>query len=146
MYWFFGITIVIYLIYKISNNGIRKATKIIGYQINVKPALVTECISKMRTDPNMALGKMTRKQYFCYLASSSLGNQSELNDPIKIFYIYQIIRNQNENNISWWAEKVSSAGFEVTISLHEEELFQSFFDIDWQVLKIFIKDHNTKFI
>jgi len=146
MYWFLGIAITLYFVYRMSTNGIRKATKIIGYQINVKPALVTECISRMRTDPNVALGKMTRQQYFCHLVVSAHGNQAELSDPIKVFYLYQILKNSHDNNVSWWADKLKSAGFEATISLDEEELFQSFFDVDWQVLKSVVAEHNSKFI
>ncbi|PMH12839.1 DUF1198 family protein [Vibrio splendidus] len=146
MYWLLGLAIVGYFVYRMLSNSVRQATKIIGFQINVKPTLVTECISRMRTDANAALGKMTRQQYFCHLVISSQGNQSQLNDPIKVFYIYQILRNSHEQNVIWWAEKIVSAGFKANISPSEKELFQTFFDVDWSEFNEFVDAHNEKVI
>lgn len=146
MIWAFVAVVVIYIIYRFSSGDIRKASKIIAYSLNVKHPLVTECISVMRTDSNPALGKATRQQAYCRSVVRSQGNVEQLNSFIKVFYIYQVLKNPHEENIKWWANRLKDAGFEPQITASDRQNFEVFFDVDYLSLKEFVVSHNEMLI
>ncbi|HCE1798614.1 TPA: DUF1198 family protein [Vibrio parahaemolyticus] len=142
MIWAFVAVIVIYLIYRFSSGDIRKASKIIAYSLNVKHPLVTECIGAMRTDSNPAMGKATRQQAYCQSVVRAHGNVEQLSSFIKVFYIYQVLKNPHEENIRWWANRLKDAGYDPQITASDRQSFEVFFDVDYLSFKEFVVSHN----
>ena len=133
---------IFYFLYRFLSSDARRAANIIGRKLGVKPALVADFIMNMRRDSNRALGKVSRQQFYCQMVVSA-NDDAELICPIKVFYIYQVLKSDHGGNVSWWRNKLARAGFESKISESEQEVFCSFFDVDWREFKDWVEVHNA---
>ncbi|GAA4892520.1 DUF1198 family protein [Ferrimonas pelagia] len=141
-----AVAIGVYFIYRALSGEIRKASKIIGYSLNIKDSMVTECIGAMRTDPCAGPGNTTRQRFFCESVVRSHGNFEKMSPLVKTFYIYQILKNPHDNNLGWWANRLTDCGFSAEITAQERQMFETFFEVDPGVFKDFVSAHNQTLI
>ncbi|WP_037457983.1 DUF1198 family protein [Shewanella sp. HN-41] len=142
----FAVAIGVYFIYRTLSGNIRKASKIIGYSLNIKDTMVTECIGAMRTDPSAGPENTTRQRLFCESVIRSHGSIEKMSPLVKTFYIYQILKNPHDDNVSWWANRLKDCGFSAEITAHEREIFETFFEVDHGGFKEFVSVHNQTLI
>lgn len=141
-----AVAIAVYFIYRTLSGDIRKASKIIGYSLNIKDSMVTECIGAMRTDPCAGPGNTTRQRFFCESVVRSHGNIENMTPLVKTFYIYQILKNPHDDNVSWWANRLADCGYSAEITAHERQTFETFFEVDPSGFKDFVSAHNQTVI
>ena len=108
--------------------------------------MVIECIGAMRKDPSPALGKTTRQHYYCSSVIRAHGNIEELSGLVKVFYIYQVLKNPHDENVRWWANRLKNAGFDLQITAIERQTFEMFFEVDHSAFKDFATEHNKMLI
>ncbi|WP_232846931.1 DUF1198 family protein [Shewanella nanhaiensis] len=146
MIWIFVAIIAAYLVYYFLSGDIRKASKVLAYSLNVKPTMVVECISAMRKDPSVGVGTTSRQQFYCRSVVGTHGNLEQLGSLVKVFYIYQVLKNPHDQNVLWWSERMKDCGFDSQISALDRQTFESFFDVEHSSFKDFTNAHNKMLI
>lgn len=144
--WILITIIFAYLVYYFLSGDIRKASKIIAYSLNIKLPIVIEFIGAIRKDSSPALGKATRQRYYCSSVIRAHGNIEELSSLVKVFYIYQLLKNPHVQNVQWWASRMKDSGFDVEISATERQTFEIFFEVEHSGFKEFAAKYNEMLI
>ena len=131
-----GIVVVsaLVIVYRVVTRKPRAAETYLSRKLNVKPHLVGDMIASMgRERGHMFVEHMTT-----------------WNDPegrgVYTFVIFQIMKNDHEENILWWKNKLKECGYDPTMTVEQASSgFTYLKDAGADIMKVssFVRQYNS---
>lgn len=98
--WYvFIFVMILIIIYKIISAKPRAVALTIAQRINIKPHFVEEMIT--------AMGSERGKFFVDHISTKEDG---QIQNGVYTFIVYQIMKNDHEENIKWWKSKLNEHG------------------------------------
>ena len=136
MIWYalFAFAAIALVAYRILTKDVRSATQLISKKINVKEHLVDDMV--------MAMGSQ-RAQLFTSTVSTE---QDTDNQGVYTLVVFQIMKNDNESNISWWKTRLNDSGIQPNMNYAQAEksfMYLRSAGADWGQIPKFLEVYNA---
>lgn len=111
--WIYGLAalVLVVLIYRFIGAKPRAVAKALGTRMNVRPILIEGMISAMGAERGRLF--VTQMQDL---------HDTDLAVAAHTFVVFEIMKNDNHENIKWWKQRLAESGFEPNMTLESAEL------------------------